>query len=57
MKVGDIKKCSGVQAIVRDSIVILEGHIKIKEVEKLTTAISTWQPKRVENNMSVKQNG
>src|SRR3954447_24466450 len=52
-----LKKYAGAQALVRDSVVVLQGQVKQNEVQKLTAAIATLQPKRVENNLSVKQSG
>jgi osmotically-inducible protein OsmY len=52
-----LKKYAGAQALVKDSIVVLEGTVKSNESEKLTTAISSLKPKRIENNLLVKANG
>lgn len=51
-----LEKYAGAAALVKDSIVILQGKVKKNDEKKLTTAISNLQPKRVENNLSVKPN-
>jgi hypothetical protein len=40
-----LKNYAGVQAIVQDSVVVLEGKLQNKDAPKLTSAIQTLQPK------------
>ena len=49
-----LKKYAGVQAIVRDSVVELEGKATSHESEKLIAAIEKLAPERVENKLMVR---
>lgn len=52
-----LEKYAGAQAVVKDSIVTLEGTVKSQEAEKITAAVSTLKPRRIENKLSTKTNG
>jgi hyperosmotically inducible periplasmic protein len=49
-----LQRYAGVQAIVRDSVVELEGSVDSKQSQKLLASIEKLRPERVENKLMIK---